>query len=338
MNVLDPILPLGQVPRSSGDPHGAGFWTWFTAERRLVWSAGLFHLLGLSASGLRPDLRLLLSVVHPDDRDPVEAAIGMDGVLPDACTFRVVHPCGAVRVLWTRTDAVAVSGGGPVVVSGALLDVTEAGSPDGADGPERRGRRVLIEQTRTLLFSRRPGLSPLRTPSFESLFEPSAAEMAEDDLAIVAAEHREECRAIKLDAERRGVMYHGIVPFRMAGGGHEVFRCVVVPVRDAFGAIVEWFGLVGPTALAAPAAVGPVRLGLEQSLRGYHLRAARGLLDWSMSELAAASGLSLSTVRRLEDDGEHPGARSRHKAVAALRGAGIRFVALDNGALAVALV
>ncbi|KMO18356.1 hypothetical protein SQ03_10620 [Methylobacterium platani JCM 14648] len=71
-------------------------------------------------------------------------------------------------------------------------------------------------------------------------------------------------------------------------------------------------------------------------MQGHHLRAARGLLDWSMSTLAEAGGLSLSTVRRLEEDAEGQGARSRHRAVTALRQAGIRFIALDDGTLAVA--
>ncbi|UHC18007.1 helix-turn-helix domain-containing protein [Methylobacterium currus] len=78
-----------------------------------------------------------------------------------------------------------------------------------------------------------------------------------------------------------------------------------------------------------------------QALRGRHLRAARGLLDWSREDLARASGLPLSTVRRLEADAEagrirsHV-TRSHHGAVAALRRAGIRFVALDDGTIALA--
>ncbi|KMO14901.1 hypothetical protein QR78_22520 [Methylobacterium indicum] len=70
-------------------------------------------------------------------------------------------------------------------------------------------------------------------------------------------------------------------------------------------------------------------------MRGRHLRAARGLLDWSMATLAEAGGLSLSTVRRLEDDAEGRSSRSRHKAVDALRRAGIRFIAMDDGTIAV---
>ena len=66
--------------------------------------------------------------------------------------------------------------------------------------------------------------------------------------------------------------------------------------------------------------------------------AARGLLDWSMGDLAEASGLSLSTIRRLEEGSEGPAARSRHAAIEALRRAGIGFVLLDGGAIAVAKV
>lgn len=71
-------------------------------------------------------------------------------------------------------------------------------------------------------------------------------------------------------------------------------------------------------------------------MRGRRLRAARGPLDWSMPTPAAADGPSLSTVRRLKEDAEGRGSPSRHKAMAGLRGAGIRFIAIADGTLAVA--
>ncbi|MEH3146728.1 MAG: histidine kinase [Methylobacterium frigidaeris] len=336
MNALDPILSDGQFPSPVRDSEGTGAWAWIPAEKRLVWSPGLFRLLGLSPIGLRPDLRLLLGAVHPEDRRVFGPVAEAGGVLPDACTFRVVHPGGTVRVLWARNDA-AVASGGPSVVSGSVLDITDAGRLNPAGTSEYERRVTLIEQTRTLVFSHRSGAPADRYPRFEALFEPSAAELMQDSLAVVVADQRERCRAIKLDAEQRGVLYHGTALFRMAGGDREPFRCVVVPVRDPSGTIIEWSGVVGPASVATAAVSGSVRAGLEQGIRGHHLRAARGLLGWSMTVLAAASDLSLSTVRRLEEDGEQLGARSRHKAVAALRRAGIRFVALDDGTLAVAV-
>ncbi|PIK70397.1 hypothetical protein CS379_24870 [Methylobacterium frigidaeris] len=71
-------------------------------------------------------------------------------------------------------------------------------------------------------------------------------------------------------------------------------------------------------------------------LRGHHVRAGRALLDWTMSDLADSSGLSLSTVRRLEQDAEGVLTRNRRSAVQALRHAGVCFLPLSNGAVAVA--
>jgi len=41
-------------------------------------------------------------------------------------------------------------------------------------------------------------------------------------------------------------------------------------------------------------------VGVE-AIRSCHVRAARALLDWSMLVLAESSGVSLSTVKRLEE-------------------------------------
>jgi transcriptional regulator with XRE-family HTH domain len=81
-----------------------------------------------------------------------------------------------------------------------------------------------------------------------------------------------------------------------------------------------------------------MREGLEQAIENRHLRAARALLDWSMTDLASASGVSLSTIRRLEDGAEGPAERSRHRVIAALRTAGIRFTFLDTGQIAVTML
>lgn len=74
-----------------------------------------------------------------------------------------------------------------------------------------------------------------------------------------------------------------------------------------------------------------------EAIQGFHLRAARALLDWPMTVLAESSSVSISTVKRLEERTDHSYAlRSREKVVTTLCRAGIRFVALEDGILAVA--
>ncbi|WP_144768688.1 hypothetical protein [Methylobacterium dankookense] len=100
--------------------------------------------------------------------------------------------------------------------------------------------------------------------------------------------------------------------------------------------IEGWSAVISPVETQIATFGGELRKGLEQGLQGRHLRAARGLLGWSMMDLARASRLSLSTMRRLEDDAEVSGSRSRHLAVSALRAAGIRFSLLDDSMIAIA--
>jgi transcriptional regulator with XRE-family HTH domain len=61
------------------------------------------------------------------------------------------------------------------------------------------------------------------------------------------------------------------------------------------------------------------------------LRAARGLLGWSQTELASRAGLSLPTVKRLEAGfGPRVSDEARAKLKRALEAAGIDFIE-DNG-------
>jgi hypothetical protein len=67
-----------------------------------------------------------------------------------------------------------------------------------------------------------------------------------------------------------------------------------------------------------------------------HLRAARALLNWSMSDLALESGLSVSTIKRAETLPQDVTRRSYRLMVETLQGGGIRFLTLDDGTVAVA--
>ena len=62
------------------------------------------------------------------------------------------------------------------------------------------------------------------------------------------------------------------------------------------------------------------------------LRAARGLLGWSQSQLAEASGVGLSTIRRMEgSDGPLKGtAENVWKVQQALEDAGVIFIDADK--------
>jgi transcriptional regulator with XRE-family HTH domain len=62
------------------------------------------------------------------------------------------------------------------------------------------------------------------------------------------------------------------------------------------------------------------------------LRAARGLLGWSQTDLATRAGLSLPTVKRLEGGfGPRVSVEARAKLQGALEAAGVEFIDENGG-------
>ena len=70
------------------------------------------------------------------------------------------------------------------------------------------------------------------------------------------------------------------------------------------------------------------------------IRAARGLLGWSQTDLAKAAGRSLPTIKRLEresDDGSAVSEDVRDAVRAALEKAGVEFIPENGGGAGVRL-
>ncbi|MFC5359068.1 helix-turn-helix domain-containing protein [Azospirillum himalayense] len=67
-------------------------------------------------------------------------------------------------------------------------------------------------------------------------------------------------------------------------------------------------------------------------LTASQVRAARGLIDWSQKRLQEETGLSATTIKRMENDVIGPGkstADNVEKVMSVLRAAGVEF--LDDG-------
>jgi transcriptional regulator with XRE-family HTH domain len=77
---------------------------------------------------------------------------------------------------------------------------------------------------------------------------------------------------------------------------------------------------------------GEERLPMPRVTTG-QIKAARALLGWAQSDLAAASGLSTPTVKRIESTGGELGGRpdTAARIVVALEKAGAEFIAEGGG-------
>ncbi|MET7242196.1 PAS domain-containing protein [Methylobacterium sp. EM32] len=342
MSAFDPDLACADVLRLIEAAQLSGSWSWRFAPERQSWSPGLFHLLGLDPLAVPPGYDLLARLVHPEDQGALASAaeLRQGFALPDA-QVRVVRPDGSVRRLGLRTEIRLAPGGRPVGAVGLVLDVTDPHALAEARRAAQRQRSALFLQAGVILVPVTPDLRFDFPPEAAARTGRSLSDVNADPFAEVAAAERDEFRARAVHHHGEGTLFQARPLFHLRDPGPLRFRVVSAPVRDEGGRITGWHCLMAPLGAPSPPAAGPFRRGLEQALRGRHLRAARGLLDWSREDLARASGLSLSTVRRLEDEAEpdgtrQPVTRSHHGAVAALRQAGIRFIALDDGTIALA--
>ncbi len=68
----------------------------------------------------------------------------------------------------------------------------------------------------------------------------------------------------------------------------------------------------------------------QDGLTGAHARAARALLGWPLAKTAAAAGLSVETLERIETGAAGVDAGALRKARLAYEAAGVRFIAADG--------
>ncbi|KQT79907.1 hypothetical protein ASG51_04585 [Methylobacterium sp. Leaf465] len=316
----------------------AGTWGWRFADNHHVWSTGLFRVLGLDPQTTRPGYDRLHGLIHPQDRERVETGADLiRGVTLGQQSVRLLRPDGAIRVLSARSEIYLTPDGRPRGAAGVVLDVTDQERLQQARQAEQRRRRALFQQTRTLAFSSDPERRFTFPQEAFELTGLSPDEIAADAFRTILGEEREHWRDVSIAAQSDGLAHRLTPLLHIAGGNRERFEVFTVPLRDAAGVVVDWSSLTRPIGSHSPLASDPFREGLEQAIDGRHLRAARALLDWSMTDLARAAGLSLSTVKRMEENVAAIAQRSRHRAVDTLRGFGIRFSLMEGGIIGVGL-
>jgi PAS domain S-box-containing protein len=107
---------------------GIGFFEFDLATEALWWSPELFYLYGVDAESFTPTMTGWLSLLHPDDRSRVRAAV--EQTIVEGVPFRLDHRFLSGRdgtLRWTRCAGHVLAGpdGSPARISGAALDITE---------------------------------------------------------------------------------------------------------------------------------------------------------------------------------------------------------------------
>jgi PAS domain-containing protein len=285
---------------------GVGNWRYDPKTRQSYWSLGLYALLGLNPVTTAPSYEELDRITHPDDRRPkgeIEALL-LEG-LPLKREFRIIRPDGRLRWISSQIEILLNAAGEPVKVLGVALDITDTHESlqHLRIGAERYN--ALVRLTEGLAWIASPEGSIIALPNWKAARHGSPQLVyGHGWLDLLHAGERDEALknwSLSVESGRPYKVEHRLL---QPDGTYRWFRCRAVPILSADGSVQEWMGLSTDVhdAKLLDFSASPSRL------TGAQMRAARGILNWSVKQLAARAGVSPGVVRRLEEyDGPLPG-------------------------------
>ncbi len=283
---------------------GYGLWQVDFATGKMNCSPNTYRLLGLAPvtsamgdAGEPLSFTTFEKVAHPDDI-PVVAEIQhiLGQGLPIDRQFRVVHPNGRVRAMIIHGEALIGRDGKPERVVGVLMDMTRhvesiAASQINSDRVHNLmaaiGGAIWITRSdgfyTDFLLRDQKGYVPenFQGNNWHNVVHPDDLgkvlrnwEIAEINKTIFASEHR----------------------VRGTNGDYQWRRAYATPIVADDGSVREWIGI----SLAMHEKSVTANAG-NRLLTAAQIRAARGILNWSVRDLASRTGLSVGIVRRLEE-------------------------------------
>jgi PAS domain S-box-containing protein len=275
-----------------------GCWTWDLRTGEMRWSKGYYNLLGLEPGQVTPSFAAILQVTHPEDRKPqseVERVIRRASAVKRK--FRVIRPGGSTVWLFCQIIVLVGSDGIPEKALGICSNVTESEERQSLLRHVDERYRALVQATDAIVWIANSGGSVQEVMNWEHKRGDEEDPVLDGGwINFVHPDDRELTTRTWRDALRRKASYEVVHRIRQSDGSFTWKRSRGQPLLDDQGQVTEWVG---------------VNIDLEPESRnissekrqitGAQIRAARGLLRWSVMDLAEASGVSRSIIRRLEE-------------------------------------
>jgi PAS domain S-box-containing protein len=304
----------------------AGLWSWDLQSQKHRWSPGMFELLGFDPKEVEPSHERFSSLVHPEDRRPpgqIEHLVNQ--ALPIDRTFRIIRPDGRQRWILSRGEILVDADGKPTRSIGIFFDVTHHHEKLQTLRISEDRLNVLIRTLRAAIWTARPDGSVSSTLNWAELTGVDPATfLGAGWLDYVHPDDRAPTLKIWKHALATQTQYEVEHRGRAADGSYRWFKSRALPVLNADGTVREWIGI---TVDINDSKVWPSQQAAD-TITGAQLRAARGILNWSVRDLAEAASVSPSTIRRLEESNGAPQGPEPSLAPirASLEAAGVEFL------------
>jgi PAS domain S-box-containing protein len=318
-------------------------WDYDTASRRVLRSENAQEVLG-TGCGPVDDLE---TWIHPDDVERVYSALRRteEAGEPYDVEYRLNDRDGRARWVRGRGKLVRNVQNGPDRVVGITFDVT-AHKVAERDLQRLTSKLDALESRHAALASVAGDIVWTATMEGKLVESPqwcAVTGQAPSDMsgwgwlnAVHPADRERTREALQRQASsNRTESIH--YRLRKPDGNYMWVSSRGTPVRDRDDKIREWVGVCQFLSEVANPEEGVPSMAAARSrslIGGAQVRASRGLLNWSVRELAIACGVSVSTIRRIEEaDGvpENRDLRNIARLRDTLEAAGVRFLFASDG-------
>src|SRR5581483_11520326 len=277
---------------------GWGCWIWDLRSNEMEWSRGYCDLLGVEPDTVTPSFEAIQQLTHPEDR-PHQAEI--ERIIREASSisrqFRVIQPSG--RVVWISCHIIVLAGrdGAPEKALGVCSDVTSFADQLSPLQITYERYKALIRATDAVVWIAKADGKLHELPNWGYLrTEPTVSRLDENWIQFLHPEDRAPALAAWKTAIVQNQVFEIECRFRQPDGSYVWKRTRGVPILGREGGVKEWLGVNADMEIRARS-----RGSGSTRLTGAQIRAARGLLRWSVMDLARRSKVSRAVIRRLEE-------------------------------------
>jgi PAS domain-containing protein len=308
-NDSDANLRAYEAFRFVEDKVDIGVWSWDLKSGKMTWSKGLFQLLGLEPGAAEPGYAAIESMIHPDDR---RSQVELERLRSEGgkteLKFRVCQKDGRIRWLLSRGEFFAEPGGPSHKAICVLIDVTAIHTAESNAAVVLKRHAFVLEATAAVVWTVNGDWTPREVTGWIKLTGQQPANMTDNGwLQIVHVDDRQRVMQARDLALVTRTPFECEYRMLLVDKTYRWFRSRAVPTFASDGTITEWSG-VTMDIHDYKIWSSPIE---PSTITGAQLRAARGILNLSVNDLATASNTSVSSIRRLEEiDGASTGSET----------------------------
>ncbi len=241
----------------------AGVWSWNLSTGVMVWSPENFDLFGLDPAQGTPNYHEWKNHLHPSDHETLDQAIrnalsqqireqrsgfrilrpSLERRAPEyRAEYRVIHPQYGVRWMLTIGRIERSADGSPYRLSGLNLDITERKRVEDALAESERCWRELAEAMPQLVWTANSeGTVDYYNRRHEEFSDPSPNAMVPWQ-PVLHPEDRWRTAETWQRSVQSGTPYEVEHRVQRSDGNFRWYLTRAVPVYDAVGHVVKWYG------------------------------------------------------------------------------------------------